>query len=81
MQRRVQFFLFSRSINLNPRNSWFLVPVLFAIALVVDAHSEWSGAFSSARDRISKEKRSKIMSAIRSENTQPEIILRKALWA
>lgn len=32
-------------------------------------------------DRISKEKRSKIMSAIRSENTQPEIILRKALRA
>ena len=32
-------------------------------------------------DRISKEKRSKIMSAIRSENTQPEIILRKVLWA
>lgn len=31
-------------------------------------------------DRISKEKRSKIMSAIRSENTQPEITLRKALW-
>lgn len=32
-------------------------------------------------DRISKEKRSKIMSAIRSENTKPEIVLRKALWA
>lgn len=32
-------------------------------------------------DRISKEKRSKIMSAIRSENTKPEIALRKALWA
>lgn len=32
-------------------------------------------------DRISKEKRSKVMSAIRSENTRPEIILRKALWA
>ena len=32
-------------------------------------------------DRISKEKRSKIMSAIRSENTIPEVTLRKALWA
>jgi DNA mismatch endonuclease, patch repair protein len=32
-------------------------------------------------DRISKEKRSKIMSAIRSKNTQPEVLLRKALWA
>jgi DNA mismatch endonuclease (patch repair protein) len=32
-------------------------------------------------DRVSKEKRSKIMSAIRSKNTQPEVILRKALWA
>ena len=32
-------------------------------------------------DRISKEQRSKIMSAIRSENTQPEMTLRKALWA
>lgn len=32
-------------------------------------------------DRISKEKRSKIMSAIRSVNTKPEITLRKALWA
>jgi DNA mismatch endonuclease (patch repair protein) len=31
-------------------------------------------------DRISKEKRSKIMSAIRSKNTKPEIILRTALW-
>ena len=31
-------------------------------------------------DRISKEKRSKIMSAIRSKNTKPEIILRKAFW-
>jgi DNA mismatch endonuclease, patch repair protein len=31
-------------------------------------------------DRISEEKRSKIMSAIRSENTTPEIVLRKALW-
>lgn len=32
-------------------------------------------------DVISKEKRSKIMSAIRSKNTKPEILLRKALWA
>jgi len=32
-------------------------------------------------DRISKEQRSKVMSAIRSENTTPEIILRKSLWA
>jgi DNA mismatch endonuclease (patch repair protein) len=32
-------------------------------------------------DRISAEKRSKIMSAIRSKNTSPEITLRKALWA
>jgi DNA mismatch endonuclease (patch repair protein) len=32
-------------------------------------------------DRISKEKRSKIMSAIRSKDTKPEITLRKALWA
>jgi len=32
-------------------------------------------------DRVSKEKRSKIMSAIRSENTTPEVTLRKALWA
>lgn len=32
-------------------------------------------------DRISKEKRSRIMSAIRSKNTQPEITLRRALWA
>ena len=32
-------------------------------------------------DRITKEKRSKIMSAIRSKNTNPEIMLRKALWA
>jgi DNA mismatch endonuclease, patch repair protein len=32
-------------------------------------------------DRVSKEKRSKIMSAIRSKNTFPEITLRKALWA
>ncbi len=32
-------------------------------------------------DRISKEKRSKIMSAIRSKNTRPEVAVRKALWA
>ncbi len=32
-------------------------------------------------DRISKEKRSKVMSAIRSTNTSPELALRKALWA
>ncbi len=32
-------------------------------------------------DRISKEKRSKIMSAIRSKNTKPEVVLRKALWS
>lgn len=32
-------------------------------------------------DRISKEKRSKIMSSIRSVNTKPEVALRKALWA
>lgn len=31
-------------------------------------------------DRVSKQKRSKIMSAIRSKNTHPEIVLRKALW-
>jgi DNA mismatch endonuclease (patch repair protein) len=31
-------------------------------------------------DRVSKEKRSKIMSAIHSENTMPEVVLRKALW-
>ena len=31
-------------------------------------------------NRISKEKRSKIMSAIRSKDTKPEIALRKALW-
>jgi DNA mismatch endonuclease (patch repair protein) len=31
-------------------------------------------------DRISKEKRSKIMSAIRSKDTKPEITLRKVLW-
>jgi len=32
-------------------------------------------------DRISKEKRSKIMAAIRSKNTAPEVALRKGLWA
>ena len=32
-------------------------------------------------DRISKEKRSKIMSAIRSKDTKPELTLRKALWS
>jgi DNA mismatch endonuclease, patch repair protein len=32
-------------------------------------------------DRITKEKRSKIMSAIHSKNTKPEIALRKVLWA
>lgn len=32
-------------------------------------------------DKISNEKRSKIMAAIRSKNTSPEIALRKALWA
>src|SRR4030067_788580 len=32
-------------------------------------------------DRISREKRSKIMSAIRSKNTKSEILLRKALFA
>lgn len=32
-------------------------------------------------DTVSKEKRSKIMSAIHSKNTKPEIELRKALWA
>ena len=32
-------------------------------------------------DLISKETRSRIMSAIRSINTKPEIILRKALWS
>jgi len=32
-------------------------------------------------DKISKEKRSKVMSAIRSEDTKPEMLLRKALWA
>ena len=32
-------------------------------------------------DKISKEKRSKIMSAIRSKDTKPELSLRRALWA
>ena len=32
-------------------------------------------------DRVSKEKRSKIMAAIRSKNTKPELALRKALWS
>ena len=32
-------------------------------------------------DRVSKQKRSKIMSAIRSKNTKPELALRRALWA
>ncbi len=32
-------------------------------------------------DNITKEKRSKIMSAIHSKNTVPELTLRKALWA
>jgi DNA mismatch endonuclease (patch repair protein) len=32
-------------------------------------------------DKISKKKRSKIMSAIRSKNTKPELALRRALWA
>lgn len=32
-------------------------------------------------DRISKKKRSKIMSAIRSKNTKPELALRRALWS
>lgn len=32
-------------------------------------------------DKISREKRSKIMSAIHSKNTKPELALRKALWA
>ena len=31
-------------------------------------------------DRISKEKRSKIMAAIHSKNTKPELKLRKELW-
>jgi DNA mismatch endonuclease (patch repair protein) len=32
-------------------------------------------------DRIKTEQRSKIMSAIRSKDTRPEVLLRKALWA
>ena len=32
-------------------------------------------------DRVSKQKRSKIMAAIHSKNTKPEITLRKALWS
>jgi DNA mismatch endonuclease (patch repair protein) len=32
-------------------------------------------------DTVTKETRSKIMSAIRSKNTKPEIMLRKALWS
>lgn len=32
-------------------------------------------------EKISKEKRSKIMSAIRSRNTKPEMIVRKYLFA
>lgn len=32
-------------------------------------------------DRVTKEVRSRVMSAIRSTNTKPEIMLRKALWA
>lgn len=32
-------------------------------------------------DRISEEARSRIMSAIRSKNTKPELNLRKALWS
>jgi len=31
-------------------------------------------------DRITKEQRSSIMSRIRSKNTNPEIVVRKALW-
>lgn len=31
-------------------------------------------------DVFSKEKRSEIMSSIRSKNTKPEVLLRKALW-
>ncbi|MBP7857338.1 MAG: DNA mismatch endonuclease Vsr [Prevotella sp.] len=31
-------------------------------------------------DRISKEKRSKIMSSIHSNNTKPELVVRKYLW-
>ena len=32
-------------------------------------------------DSISKAKRSKVMSSIRSKNTKPELVLRKALWS
>jgi DNA mismatch endonuclease (patch repair protein) len=32
-------------------------------------------------DKISREQRSRIMSAIRSKNTIPEVVLRRALWA
>ena len=32
-------------------------------------------------DTVSKDKRSKIMAAIQSKNTKPELCLRKALWA
>lgn len=32
-------------------------------------------------DKISMKKRSKVMSAIHSKNTKPELALRKALWA
>ena len=32
-------------------------------------------------DKVTKEKRSKIMSAIRSKNTTPEMTLRKEMWA
>jgi DNA mismatch endonuclease (patch repair protein) len=32
-------------------------------------------------DRVSREKRSKIMAAIRSKDTKPEMKLRKGLWA
>ena len=32
-------------------------------------------------DRVSKQKRSKIMAAIKSKNTKPELALRRALWA
>ena len=32
-------------------------------------------------DKFSKEVRSKIMSSIRSKNTQPEIVIRKLIWS
>jgi len=32
-------------------------------------------------DRISKERRSEVMSKIRSRDTKPEVLLRRALWA